>query len=155
MRKKDKNESSLIKLVHYCRRYLPMMIIALIGAGIGTALTLFGPDKLSEMTDLMTEGLFGEIDIEAISSIGMTLIIIYGISFVLSLSQGLIMANITQKVSKNLRTDLSKKINKLPMSYYNKTTTGDILSRVTNDVDTIGQTLNQSVGTLVTAICLF
>lgn len=155
MRKKDKNESNLIKLVHYCRRYLPMMIIALIGAGIGTALTLFGPDKLSEMTDLMTEGLFGEIDIEAISSIGMTLIIIYGISFVLSLSQGLIMANITQKVSKNLRTDLSKKINKLPMSYYNKTTTGDILSRVTNDVDTIGQTLNQSVGTLVTAICLF
>ncbi|WP_350022312.1 ABC transporter ATP-binding protein [Turicibacter sanguinis] len=155
MRKKDKNESSLIKLVHYCRRYLPMMIIALIGAGIGTALTLFGPDKLSEMTDLMTEGLFGEIDIEAISSIGMTLIIIYGISFVLSLSQGLIMANITQKVSKNLRTDLSKKINKLPMSYYNKTTTGDILSQVTNDVDTIGQTLNQSVGTLVTAICLF
>ncbi|MCU7212163.1 ABC transporter ATP-binding protein [Turicibacter sanguinis] len=155
MRKKDKNESSLIKLVHYCRRYLPMMIIALIGAGIGTSLTLFGPDKLSEMTDLMTEGLFGEIDIEAISSIGMTLIIIYGISFVLSLSQGLIMANITQKVSKNLRTDLSKKINKLPMSYYNKTTTGDILSRVTNDVDTIGQTLNQSVGTLVTAICLF
>ena len=155
MRKKDKNESSLIKLVHYCRRYLPMMIIALIGAGIGTALTLFGPDKLSEMTDLMTEGLFGEIDIEAISSIGMTLIIIYGISFVLSLSQGLIMANITQKVSKNLRTDLSKKINKLPMSYYNKITTGDILSRVTNDVDTIGQTLNQSVGTLVTAICLF
>lgn len=155
MRKKDKNESSLIKLVHYCRRYLPMMIIALIGAGIGTALTLFGPDKLSEMTDLMTEGLFGEIDIEAISSIGMTLVIIYGISFVLSLSQGLIMANITQKVSKNLRTDLSKKINKLPMSYYNKTTTGDILSRVTNDVDTIGQTLNQSVGTLVTAICLF
>lgn len=155
MRKKDKNESSLIKLVHYCRRYLPMMIIALIGAGIGTALTLFGPDKLSEMTDLMTEGLFGEIDIEAISSIGMTLIIIYGISFVLSLSRGLIMANITQKVSKNLRTDLSKKINKLPMSYYNKTTTGDILSRVTNDVDTIGQTLNQSVGTLVTAICLF
>ena len=55
MRKKDKNESSQIKLVHYCRRYLPMMIIALIGAGIGTALTLFGPDKLSEMTDLMTE----------------------------------------------------------------------------------------------------
>ena len=155
MRKKDKNESSLIKLVHYCRRYLPMMIIALIGAGIGTALTLFGPDKLSEMTDLMTEGLFGEIDIEAISSIGMTLVIIYGISFVFSLSKGLIMANITQKVSKNLRTDLSKKINKLPMSYYNKTTTGDILSRVTNDVDTIGQTLNQSVGTLVTAICLF
>ena len=155
MRKKDKNESSLIKLVHYCRRYLPMMIIALIGAGIGTALTLFGPDKLSEMTDLMIEGLFGELDIEAISSIRMTLIIIYGISFVLSLSQGLIMANITQKVSKNLRTDLSKKINKLPMSYYNKTTTGDILSRVTNDVDTIGQTLNQSVGTLVMAICLF
>ncbi|WP_332841525.1 ABC transporter ATP-binding protein [Paraclostridium bifermentans] len=65
------------------------------------------------------------------------------------------MATVTQKVSKGLRSDISKKINKLPMSYYNNNTTGDLLSRVTNDVDTIGQALNQSVGTLISAICLF
>lgn len=155
MSKKDKKQSSLGKLLRYCQRYLPIIIIALIGAGIGTSLTILGPDKLSEMTDLMSEGLFGEIDLEAISSIGMTLVLMYGASFILSLSQGLIMANITQRISKTLRTDLSEKINKLPMSYYNNTTTGDILSRVTNDIDTIGQTLNQSIGTLVSALCLF
>lgn len=155
MSKKNKPESSFSKLLRYCKRYVPIIIIALIGAAIGTFLTLFGPDKLSEMTDLISEGLFGEIDLEAITSIGVTLVIIYGISFILSLSQGLIMANVTQKVSKNLRTALADKINKLPMSYYNNTTTGDILSRVTNDVDTIGQTLNQSIGTLVSAGCLF
>lgn len=151
----NERKGSLGKLFHYCRRYLPFIIVALIGAAIGTFLTLFGPDKLSEMTDLMTEGLFGSMDLDAIASIGWTLVIIYGISFVLSFGQGLIMTNITQRVSKNLRTSLSDKINKLPMSYYNNTTTGDILSRVTNDIDTIGQTLNQSIGTLVTAICLF
>lgn len=155
MSKENKSKSSFSKLLRYCKRYIPMMIVAVLGAIIGTFLTLFGPDKLSEMTDIMTQGLFSGIDLEAITSIGMTLIVIYGTSFILSLSQGLIMANVTQKVSKNLRTALADKINKLPMSYYNDTTTGDILSRVTNDVDTIGQTLNQSVGTLVSAVCLF
>ena len=107
------------------------------------------------MTDLITSGLFGSMDLEAIADIGWTLVIIYGVSFILSLGQGLIMAHITQRISKQLRTALSDKVNKLPMAYYNNTTTGDILSRVTNDIDTIGQTLNQSIGMLVTAMCLF
>lgn len=155
MNKKDKVESSFGKLLRYCKQYVPFIILSLVAAAIGTILTLFGPDKLSEMTDLMTEGLFGEIDLDAIVSIAITLLIMYVSSFVLSLSQGLIMSNVTQRVSKNLRTALGDKINKLPMSYYNNTTTGDILSRVTNDVDTISQTLNQSIGTLVTGVCLF
>ena len=155
MNQTNEQKGSLIKLFHYCRKYLPLILIALIGASIGTVLTLFGPDKLSEMTDLITGGLFGSMDLEAIADIGWTLVIIYGVSFVLSLGQGLIMANITQRISKQLRTALSDKVNKLPMAYYNNTTTGDILSRVTNDIDTIGQTLNQSIGMLVTAMCLF
>ena len=155
MSKKDKTPSSLGKLLRYCKKYVPFIIISLIGAGIGASLTIIGPDKLSEMTDLMSEGLFGEIDLEAISTIGFTLVMMYGASLILSLSQGLIMANVTQRVCKTLRADLSEKINRLPMAYYNNTTTGDILSRVTNDIDMIGQTLNQSIGTLVSAICLF
>ena len=155
MNQTNEQKGSLIKLFHYCRKYLPLILIALTGASIGTVLTLFGPDKLSEMTDLITSGLFGSMDLEAIADIGWTLVIIYVVSFVLSLGQGLIMANITQRISKQLRTALSDKVNKLPMAYYNNTTTGDILSRVTNDVDTIGQTLNQSIGMLVTAMCLF
>ena len=155
MNQTNEQKGSLIKLFHYCRKYLPLILIALIGASIGTVLTFIGPDKLSEMTDLITGGLFGSMDLEAIADIGWTLVIIYGVSFILSLGQGLIMANITQRISKQLRTALSDKVNKLPMAYYNNTTTGDILSRVTNDIDTIGQTLNQSIGMLVTAMCLF
>lgn len=106
------------------------------------------------MTDIITEGIMTNIDLEKIKSIGLILVAIYVISAILTFTQGYIMATVTQKVSKGLRSDISKKINKLPMSYYNNNTTGDLLSRVTNDVDTIGQALNQSVGTLISAICL-
>ena len=155
-RNKSKNsEKSLSKLITYCKKYIPVIIIALTSAVIGTILTIIGPDKLSEMTDIITAGIMTSIDLDKIASIGLTLVAIYVISAILTFAQGYIMATITQKVSKNLRSDISKKINKLPMSYYNNNTTGDLLSRVTNDVDTIGQALNQSVGTLISAICLF
>jgi len=155
MSKKKKSEKSLSKLITYCKKYIPVIVIALISAIIGTVLSLIGPDKLSEMTDIITDGIMTNIDLEKITAIGLTLVAIYVLSAILTFSQGYIMATVTQKVSKGLRSDISKKINKLPMSYYNNNTTGDLLSRVTNDVDTIGQALNQSVGTLISAICLF
>ena len=155
MSKKKKSEKNLGKLITYCKKYIPVIVIALISAIIGTVLSLIGPDKLSEMTDIITEGIMTSIDLEKIKSIGLILVAIYVISAILTFTQGYIMATVTQKVSKGLRSDISKKINKLPMSYYNNNTTGDLLSRVTNDVDTIGQALNQSVGTLISAICLF
>ncbi|MDU2489145.1 MAG: ABC transporter ATP-binding protein [Clostridium celatum] len=154
MSKKKKSEKNLGKLITYCKKYIPVIVIALISAIIGTVLSLIGPDKLSEMTDIITEGIMNSIDLEKIKSIGLILVAIYVISAILTFTQGYIMATVTQKVSKRLRSDISKKINKLPMSYYNNNTTGDLLSRVTNDVDTIGQALNQSVGTLISAICL-
>lgn len=154
MSKKKKSEKNLGKLITYCKKYIPVIVIALISAIIGTVLSLIGPDKLSEMTDIITEGIMTSIDLEKIKSIGLILVAIYVISAILTFAQGYIMATVTQKVSKGLRSDISKKINKLPMSYYNNNTTGDLLSRVTNDVDTIGQALNQSVGTLISAICL-
>ncbi|MBA9084915.1 ATP-binding cassette subfamily B protein [Fontibacillus solani] len=143
------------KLLRYCRNHIPVVLVAILSAAIGTVLTLLGPDQLSELTDLITQGIATGIDMDAVASIGFFLVIIYSISAVLSLLQGLIMSSVTQKVSKRLRGDLSHKMNRLPISYYNKSTTGDILSRVTNDVDTIGQALNQSVGTLVSALSLF
>ena len=149
------SKDSLKKLVKYCKSHMTVIIIAIISAIIGTILALIGPDKLSELTDIITAGLASDIDIDAITSIGLTLVFIYIISTVLNLLQGYIMASVTQRVSKSLRREISIKINKLPMSYYNNTTTGDVLSRITNDVDTIGQTLNQSVGNLVSAVCLF
>lgn len=94
-------------------------------------------------------------DMDKIMQIGLFLVGLYVLSYVLSAVQGWIMSTITQKVSKQMRSDISRKINRLPMSFYNKTTTGDVLSRVTNDVDTIGQSLNQSIGMLITSVVLF
>lgn len=155
MDKKKKTEKNLGKLIVYCKSYMSIIIIALTSAVIATILSLLGPDKLSEMTDTITNGILTSIDMEKITSIGLILVIIYGASVILNLTQGYIMATVTQRITKNLRKDISKKINKLPMWYYNNNTTGDLLSRVTNDVDTIGQALNQSTGTLISAICLF
>lgn len=96
-----------------------------------------------------------KIDMEKIISIALLLVGFYAISYILSAIQGWIMATVTQRVSKEMRTDISHKINRLPMWFYNCNTTGDVLSRVTNDVDTIGQSLNMSIGTLVSAVVLF
>ncbi len=95
------------------------------------------------------------IDLDRVSSIGMLLVTLYVIGYILSAVQGWIMATVTQRVSMQLRSDISIKINRLPMWFYNRTTTGDVLSRVTNDVDTIGQSLNQSIGSLVSQVVLF
>jgi ATP-binding cassette subfamily B protein len=131
------------------------IVLALLCAVCGTILTLMGPDKLSEMTDCITEGLLGSIDMDHVFKIGITLVIMYAAGYVLTATQGWTMATVTQRVTKQMRSDISRKINRLPMSYYNKTSTGDVLSRVTNDVDTIGQSLNQSLGNFVHAIVLF
>lgn len=142
------------KLLRYSRKYWAAMIIAIVCAGVGTVFTLIGPDKLSELTDLITEGIMTGIDMDAVKVIGFTLVAYYVTSALLSLMQNFIMAIVTQRISKGLRTGISVKINRLPMWYYNKTSTGDVLSRVTNDVDTIAQSFNQSMGNLVTAITL-
>ena len=278
------------KILHYCRKYIAVLVIALICAAAGTVLSLAGPDKLSDMTDTITSGLapdtemlteimgsvsesisgnmqtvvsdiaanmgsdapqaitvngseisvddqmqtmsdlsdadnndsdammnavsslpesvrnalytditvegntisaedqlemmniFTDIDtddtsaaLSAIDSlpasvyelikpsvdtdrilvIALTLVAFYALSYILSAAQSWIMATITQRISKQMRSDISHKINRLPMWFYNRTTTGDVLSRVTNDVDMIGQSLNQSIGNLLTALILF
>lgn len=278
------------KILHYCRKYIAVLVIALICAAAGTVLSLAGPDKLSDMTDTITSGLapdtemlteimgsvsenisgnmqtvvsdiaanmgsdapqaitvngseisvddqmqtmsalsdadnndseammnavsslpesvrnalytditvegntisaedqlemmniFADIDTDDTSSalsaidslpasvyniikpsvdtdrilvIALTLVAFYALSYILSAAQSWIMATITQRISKQMRSDISHKINRLPMWFYNRTTTGDVLSRVTNDVDMIGQSLNQSIGNLLTAVILF
>lgn len=146
---------SIRKLLTYCKRYLPAIILAMVLAATGAILNLIGPGKLADMTNLITEGFMSGIDVSAVTEIAVTLVCLYVFGWLFSLIQGVMMSTVTQKVSKSLRTDISKKINRLPLRYFDTTSTGNILSRVTNDVDTIGQTLNQSVGTLVTAIAMF
>ena len=143
------------KLLRYCRRYWGVMLLAVLAAAGGTVLTLMGPDKLSELTKVITDGILTGIDMDAVAKIGLTLVAFYLMSWLLSLIQQLVMSETTQRVSQKLRNDISRKINRLPMWYYNTTSTGDILSRVTNDVDTVAQSLQQSIGTLVSGLTLF
>ena len=144
-----------MKIIRYCKRYLAVIVVALICAVAGTILTILGPDKLSDLTKVITEGIATGIDMERVKSIGLTLVAFYVGSAILSFGQQFIMVTVTQNVTKQLRSDISVKINRLPMAYYNKTSTGDVLSRVTNDVDMISQSMNQSIGNLVSAVALF
>lgn len=226
MEKETIEKGTWKKLLNYCNKYIAVMIIAIICAAVGTFLTLVGPDKLSEITNLVTAGLSPDsdelseivttvsgnfqsgvfeditidgtvisvadqqelmtvlseidsenaesalkamdnfpasvyelikpsVDLEEVGKIGLTLVILYAVGMVLSVVQSWIMAFVTQRISRQLRQDISRKINRLPMGYYHKTSTGDILSRVTNDVDMIAQTLNMSIGNLVSALTLF
>lgn len=266
------------KLIGYCRQYIVVIIIAVICSALGTVLTLVGPDKLSEMTDVIADGIAPKtdkleevmaaitenmsnskkiaenaqkvlsdnaisdedkqvfqsvmegvsagtpdaqtqilslpqdvldvlfekvridgqtisvsdqiatvrlmsslgtedsaamldaledlpesvyrlikpsVDLDKIAEIALGLVALYLIGALLSGGQGFIMATVTQKISRRMRGDISQKINRLPMDYYNRHSTGDVLSRVTNDVDTIGMTLNMSVGNLVHSITQF
>ncbi|MDE7070951.1 MAG: ABC transporter ATP-binding protein/permease [Clostridia bacterium] len=144
-----------IKIIKYCKKYYAILLVAIVCAIAGTIMTLIGPNKIADLTDVIQKGLLGQIDMDSVANIGLTLITIYLISLVLQSLQGWIMATTTQRISQGLRSDISRKINCLPMWYYNKTSTGDVLSRVTNDVDTVGQSLNQSISTLVSAVTLF
>ena len=153
---KAKDFGGAIKnLFAYIRGYLPAIITATVFSAAGTVLNVIGPDKMKKITTLIAEGAMTGIDKEAVFKIAITLVIMYGAGAVLNLLQGVIMADVTQKTSKNLRTDISRKINRLPLSYFDKTSIGDILSRITNDVDSIGQTMNQSMASLVGAITMF
>ena len=152
------------KLIAYCKSYMPVVIAALVMAAIGTVLQIIGPDKLKEMTNEIMKGLpalangaavAGAIDFGAVTKIAFLLVGFYAGSALLNFIQSFMMTTVTQKISRNMRTGISQKINKLPLKYFDQASYGDILSRVTNDVDTIGQTMNQSVGNLVSSITMF
>ena len=147
--------SAMKQLVKYCKRFVPFMIIAIIFAVIGTIFSIAGPSYIEKVTNLISSGIVNRhIDIEEVAKICIILMIFYISSAVLNYVQHLIMAIITNKVSKKLRQDINIKINKVPLKYIDGTSTGDILSRITNDVDMISQALNSSVAPLFSSITL-
>lgn len=152
------------KLVHFCRHYIPVIIVALVLGAIGTVCQIVGPDKLKDMTNEIAKGLpalvngkpvLGAIDMDAVTHIAWLLVALYVGYAVLCYVQSWMMANVTQRTAQELREAISVKINKLPLKYFDKVSYGDVLSRITNDVDAIGQTLGQSVGSLITSVTLF
>ena len=125
------------------------IIIGLICAGVSTVLAIIGPDLIKKIGTLV---LSKPIEISEVSALGIRLLIIYLSSFLFSVIQGFIISKVTAKISKNFRNDLSKKINNLPLKYLDSTPYGDVLSRVTNDVDTLSDTLNSTLSYSVTSI---
>lgn len=161
--KPKKFKKTLKEMAGYLKPYFPLILIAVVASVIATILQIIGPDKLKLITDEITKGLpkivkgkpvVTAIDMDNVKSITLMLLIFYLSSLALNLLQRFIMADVTQKISKSFREEIAKKINRLPFSYFDNTTFGDILSRVTNDVDTISQSLNQSVGALLTSIVM-
>ena len=142
------------RLFHYMDRYRAPFIAALVIACVGTVLTLAGPNLISDVTDLIQEGLYGPMDLDGVVSICLILVALYALSAVLTFVQQYIMTTISQRTASNFRRDISTKINRLPLRYFDSNTTGDVMSRVTNDVDTLGQSMNQSISTMATAITL-
>jgi ATP-binding cassette subfamily B protein len=150
-------KKSIGKLFSYCKGYVPLIVTALILAITGTIFSLIGPNKLQDITDIIQEGFMSPsgIDTDKVTDIAIFLVILYVLGFIFNYAQGFIMSTVTQKISRRLRNDISHKINVIPLNYFNKTSYGDVLSRVTNDVDTIGQSLNQSIVSMVTATTMF
>ncbi len=142
------------RLFQYMDRYRAPFIAALVIACVGTVLTLAGPNLISDVTDLIQEGLYGPMDLDGVVSICLILVALYAVSAVLTFVQQYIMTTISQRTASNFRRDISTKINRLPLRYFDSNTTGDVMSRVTNDVDTLGQSMNQSISTMATAITL-
>ena len=150
----NKKTSLFTQMKPYIKGFQLPFVIAVTGAIISSIITVFGPYKLREITNLITEGLVGEMDLGAISNIGLFLAFLYVVGSLINYAQGYAISDMIQHFSKRLRTAIAEKINRLPLSYFDSHSQGDTLSRVTNDVDTVGQSLTQSLGTLISSVLL-
>lgn len=151
----ENKKSSLFSQVKpYLKGFQLPLLVAFVGAAVSSIITVYGPDKLKEITNLITEGMRSQIDLKSISNIALFLAILYAAGALLNYVQSFIISSVIQHFSKRLRTAIAEKINKLPLCYFDSHSQGDTLSRVTNDVDTVGQSLNQSLGTVISSSLL-
>ena len=158
-------KSAVKRLVKELGKFKILIIIALILAIAGAVLSISAPNRLSKLTDEIQAGIIPkmengqiimpEMNMDAIKSIAISLVILYVCSAICTFIQSICMTEVANNFARSLRTRISVKINKLPLSYFDRHQSGDTLSRVTNDVDTIAQTMNQSLGSLVSNITLF
>ena len=151
----ENKKSSLFSQVKpYLKGFQLPLLIAFVGEAVSSIITVYGPDKLKEITNFITEGMRSQIDLKAISNIALFLAILYAAGALLNYVQSFIISSVIQHFSKRLRTAIAEKINKLPLRYFDSHSQGDTLSRVTNDVDTVGQSLNQSLGAVISSSLL-
>ena len=150
-------KKAILQLAIYSKRQIGLIVLAIVLTIGSTVLTLIGPNKLKELTNLIYAGLLPNtsIDMPAVAKIGMFLVIAYVLSSVFGYLQGLFMNITTQRISRSLRKDITHKINRLPLSYLDRTPYGDVLSRITNDVDSMTSSLNSSITLLASSVTLF
>lgn len=153
---KPKNfKKAIINLFGYCKDYYRLIIFAIVLSIISSIFSIIGPGKVRDIINEITIGLTSTINMEVIKDITLFLAVMYVLGAIFHYVEAYLMAIMTNKLSKNLRNKISVKINKIPLKYFDSTSYGDILSRVTNDVDTISRTLSESVSDLVSSIVLF
>ena len=156
MKKKNSDPVGALKRTGaYMRSSMGIIVLALVLAALSAVMTIIGPDKIGDIATLMSDGLFTGIDLAAIAKIGVVLAVIYGLSALFGFIQHYIMAVVTLKMSYRMRGELSEKINRVPQKYFNTTSQGDILSRITNDVSTLQQGLTNSLPTIISAVTQF
>ena len=154
-KKKAKPENLMktwLDVLRYIKRYRYMFILAAALSAVAAGLALLGPFYLSQMTDLIQQGLDGTMDIDAVTGIGILLASLYLISGVIQFAENYMMATVSQRSAQMFRREISRKMNRIPLRYFDKSSKGDIMSRVTNDVDTLGNSMNQSIGSVVSSI---
>lgn len=153
-------KGAMKKLLAYLKKFLPGIILVLVCAVASTVFSIFGPKILGQATTKLFEGLVamltgrGGIDFTAIGQILLLLAGLYLLSALLSYVQGWVMAGVATKLSYSMRRDISNKIDRLPLAYFDRVQSGEVLSRITNDVDTVTQTLNQSLSQIVTNVTM-
>ena len=151
-------KGSISKLMSYIGRYKIGIFAVMLFAAVATVFNVIGPKILGKATTALSEGLMrkiagtGGMDFNYIGKILIIVLCLYLVSVIFSFCQGWIMTGITQKVCYRLRKEISEKINRMPMKYFESRTYGEVLSRITNDVDTLGQGLNQSITTIITSV---
>lgn len=150
----QKKKFPLKRFLQYIRKFRAWIYVSAVLSLVAAILNLIGPNALSKVTDLITEGLTGEMDLYWISRICILLAALYILGWAVNYIEGFIMATVAQDITKSMRTDISRKIDRLPLRYFDSHKTGDTLSLVTNDVDTVGQMLNQSLSTIILNIAL-
>ena len=143
------------RLIQYMKDRMGVILLALVLAALSAVMTIVGPGKIGDIATIMSDGLFGDMDLAAIGRIGVFLAVIYLLSALFGFIQHYIMASVTLKMSYQMRGELSDKINRVPQKYFNTTSQGDILSRITNDVSTLQQGLTNSLPTIVSAATQF
>ena len=152
---KTKQDSSLWRqLSPYLKGFHLFFLVAILFSVVSSIITVIGPDKLKEITDTITKGMGGVIDIDKITSIALTLAILYGVGALVSYSSSFIISTMIQRFAERLRNAIAEKINRVPLQYFDSHEQGDTLSRVTNDVDLMTQSFNQSLVQMVSSIVL-